>query len=386
MHYLCIRYQQNLSMKNPFLTYGYAGPAYFCDRVEETKRLTTLLVNGNHIALMSPRRMGKTGLIHHCFAQKEIADHYYTFIVDIYATKSLSELTFALGKNILSTLKSSESKVWTQFLKIVGSLRTGITLDEFGKPSWNLEIGDIKNPQISLDEIFDFLSKADKPCLVAIDEFQTIADYKEKNVEAVLRTYIQKCNNARFVFSGSRRKMMGEIFNSPSRPFYQSATTMSLSSIPLPAYTDYIQYHFRSNDKSITPEAISEIYNRFEGTTWYIQKVANELFTYTGKGETVSSDNVLPAICRIIGENSDTYMETLYRLTSKQKMVLIALAKSGPNVQVTSAQFINKYKLASSSSVQKALEALLEKEIVTNHLGTFSIYDYFFSLWIRENL
>ena len=81
-------------MKNPFLTYGYIGPEFFCDRVEESKRLTSLLVNGNHIALMSPRRMGKTGLIRHCFAKLETRNDYYLFLVDIYATKSLAELMF----------------------------------------------------------------------------------------------------------------------------------------------------------------------------------------------------------------------------------------------------------------------------------------------------
>ena len=87
-----MNYENSKMMKNPFLTYGYNGPEYFCDRVEETKRLTSLLMNGNHVALMSPRRMGKTGLIRHCFAQQELQKDYYLFLVDIYATKSLSEL------------------------------------------------------------------------------------------------------------------------------------------------------------------------------------------------------------------------------------------------------------------------------------------------------
>ena len=102
--------------KNPFLTYGYNGPEYFCDREEETKRLTTLLRNGNHVALMSPRRMGKTGLIRHCFAQQELQKDYYLFIVDIYATKSLAELSYELGKAILSVLKSKERKACERFI------------------------------------------------------------------------------------------------------------------------------------------------------------------------------------------------------------------------------------------------------------------------------
>lgn len=373
-------------MTNPFLTYGYAGPEYFCDRIEETKRLTMLLENGNHVALMSPRRMGKTGLLQHCFSQPSISEHYYTFIADIYSTKSLSELAYELGKSILSVLKSKEKKAWEQFIRIVSSLRTGITFDELGKPSWNLEIGDIKNPQNSLDEIFEYLAKADKPCLVAIDEFQSIVDYKEKNVEAVLRTYIQRCNNAWFVFSGSRRRMMGEIFNSPSRPFYQSATTISLKPIPLESYTEYIQHHFRKKGTAITEQAIKDIYERFEGTTWYIQKVANELYPYTAEGETVDIENILPAIHRVIGDNEDVYRDTLYRLTAKQKVLLIALAKSGTCSKVTSSEFIKKYKLTSASSVQKALDALIEKELVTNNLGTYSLYDYFLNMWIRENM
>ena len=101
---------------NPFITYGYESADYFCDRKQETHELITMLTNGNHAALISPRRMGKTGLIHHCFAQKEIAERYYTFIVDIYSTKSVSEMVGKLGSVILETLKPYGKKIWGKFL------------------------------------------------------------------------------------------------------------------------------------------------------------------------------------------------------------------------------------------------------------------------------
>lgn len=377
-------YQQNTIMTNPFLTYGYAGADYFCDRVEETKRLTALLTNGNHVALMSPRRMGKTGLLNHCFAQKEIKDNYYTFIIDIYSTKSLAEFTYALGKGILKVLKSKERQAWERFIHIVGSFRTGITFDELGKPSWNIEIGDIKSPMITLDEIFDYLAHADKPCLVAIDEFQSIVNYEEKNVEAVIRTYIQQCNNAWFVFSGSKRSMMGEIFSSPARPFYQSATTMMLPAVPLQAYTDFIVGHFRNSGKDIDPLLINSVYERFEGTTWYIQKIVNELYASTVEGTTCEASALEPAIMNVVSGNEDVYKETLYRLTTKQKAVLMAIAKEDSCTQVTSSAFIKANSLPSASSVQKALAALVDKEIVTNSLGKYSVYDYFFRIWLRQ--
>ena len=371
-------------MKNPFLTYGYNGPAYFCDREKETKRLTSLLQNGNHVALMSPRRMGKTGLIRHCFAQKKLQGSHYLFLVDIYATKSLAELTYELGRAILSILKSKERKAWEHFIQIAGSLRTGITFDAFGQPSWNLELGDVQSPKTTLDEIFQYLSTADKPCIVAIDEFQTITDYPEQNVEALLRTYIQKCNNAWFVFSGSKRHMMGEMFSSPARPFYQSASTLSLKPIPLDAYNTFITQHFEQNNYTIEPEAIGYMYEKFEGTTWYIQKICNELFAMAEPGIPCDVKDVDAAICNAVEEKEDTYQDLMTRLSSRQKTLLLALAHSGRDVQPTSGEFIRKFHLTSASAVQRSLSALQEKDIVTNNNGKYYIYDYFLYHWLKN--
>jgi AAA+ ATPase superfamily predicted ATPase len=373
-----------MTNKNPFLTYGYNGPEYFCDREEETQRLTSLLVNGNHVALMSPRRMGKTGLIRHCFAQQELQQDYYLFIVDIYATKSLGELIYEMGKTILSVLKSKERKAWERFIQIAGSLRTGITFDAMGQPSWNLEIGDIQSPKVSLDEIFQYLSTADKPCIVAIDEFQTITDYPEQNVEALLRTYIQQCNNAWFVFSGSKRHLMGEMFSSPARPFYQSASVISLKPITLDAYSAFITHHFEQGGFHIDLEAIKYIYDKFEGTTWYIQKICNEVYAMAEPDKTCGLQEVELAINNAIEEKDDTYQDLMARLSAKQKVLLIALARSGRDVQPTSGAFIKKYHLTSASAVQRSLSALQDKDIVTNSNGQYFIYDYFLFFWLNK--
>ena len=220
------------NMINPFITKGYAGPAYFCDRSKETKDVVQLMTNGNNLALISPRRLGKTDLIHHCFSQPEIKGRYYTFVIDIYATNSLHDFVSVFGKAILDELKTRGRKVWERFVSALGSLHQQISFDINGNPVWGLGIGHIENPAITLDEIFSYLKNADKPCLVAIDEFQQITQYPDgQNVEAALRTHIQRCLNATFIFAGSKRHMMGEIFTSPSRPFYQSVITMGLSPI-----------------------------------------------------------------------------------------------------------------------------------------------------------
>lgn len=372
-----------MSIMNPFIINGYVSADYFCDRVAETETLLRYLTNGNNVALISPRRLGKTGLINHCFHQQQIANGYYTFLVDIYATKNLQELVFELGKNILNTLKSQGRKTWETFLACLTSLRTGISFDFSGNPSWGLEIGDIKTPTVTLDEIFHYLEHADKPCLVAIDEFQAITKYPEDNVEALLRTYTQHCSNATFVYAGSQRHLMGEIFVSPARPFYQSTAVMDLKAIPWKTYDDFIQRHFQENGKRIATTTTKDIYERFEGITWYVQFVVNVLYSMTLPGELCTPDKVDLAVSDILSQLNFTYSSLLYQLPPKQKEVLMAICKEGKALEITSSRFLRTYKLT-ASSVQGAVKGLLDKDFVTHELGTYSVYDKFFEIWLKN--
>ena len=96
---------------NPFITNGYISPDYFCDREVESKEIIRSMVNGDNLALMSPRRLGKSGLIHHCFQNKKLKDKYNTFYVDIYAAGSLREFVYFLGKEIFESLKPEGNKI-----------------------------------------------------------------------------------------------------------------------------------------------------------------------------------------------------------------------------------------------------------------------------------
>lgn len=372
-------------INNPFITSGYVSADYFCDREIERQQLIREIVNGNNLAIISSRRMGKTGLIQHCFHSKEFSKEYYTFFVDIYATKSLRDFIFSLSKVILENLKPFGKKAVETFINTVLSLRAGISYDFAGNPSFNIQLGDIHNSMGTLDEIFKYLAKADKPCIVAIDEFQQITNYPEKNIEALLRTYIQHCNNARFIFAGSQRHTMGNMFLSASRPFYQSVSMMQLDKIELKKYIDFACAHFKKNDRIITPETVKIVYQRFGGTTWYVQKTFNVLFAFTPVGATCNESMIETAITSIVDSYSFNYKETLFRLPEKQKDLLVALAKEGKAKAITSGEFVKRYALPSPSSVQSATKGLLEKDFITYFEGNYSIYDKFFELWLREN-
>lgn len=110
------------------------------------------------------------------------------------------------------------------------------------------------------------MSHADKFCIVAIDEFQQIAKYPEKNIEALLRTHIQRSENSHFIFAGSERHMMQEMFASAARPFYHSADMLELKAIPAEIYIPFIVGHFERRNRSIAAVDVEKVYALFRGT------------------------------------------------------------------------------------------------------------------------
>jgi AAA+ ATPase superfamily predicted ATPase len=374
-------------MVNPFITKGYAGPSYFCDRVKETKDIVQLMTNDNNMALISPRRLGKTDLIHHCFNQPEIKGRYYTFIIDIYATNSLQDFVSVFGKAILDELKPRGRKVWERFLSAISSLQQQISFDINGNPVWGLGIGHIENPAVTLDEIFSYLKTADKPCLVAIDEFQQITHYPDgPNVEAALRTHIQRCVNATFIFAGSKRHLMGEIFTSPSRPFYQSVIIMGLSPISEDKYSTFAVNLFKKNGKLLDKEVAHQVYQKFDGVTSYLQRVMNILFLQTSEKGHCTTDMIDDAIDYLLDLNSENYEMLWSQLPEKQRIVFRAVAAEGKATGVTGGSFIKKYGLWSASSVMSSLKALLDKDFVTQEANVYSVYDKLFALWLRREI
>lgn len=367
---------------NPFVIEGYLSPDYFCDRAEETRLLIRHLTNGCNVALIAPRRLGKSGLIFNCFHQSELQDHYHCIYIDIYDTKNLSEFVYVLGKGILSALKSRGRKAWECFLSALQSLRSTISFDINGNPEWTVGIGDIRQPDVTLDEIFSYLSQADKPCIVAIDEFQTIANYPEKTVEALLRKYVQHCHQAHFVFSGSQRHFMAQIFASASRPFYNSSTIMGLEPIDEGIYHEFANRHLSAIGKSISDEAFHYLYESYDGITWYIQYVLNMLYTTVLKDNVFTRKDVEETINRSLSQHRFAYQALLYQLTAKQKQVLLAIAKEHKATSLMSQTFLYKNRL-SASTVQGAVKNLLDHDFITLDEGVYQVNDRFFGQYLR---
>ncbi len=371
-------------LSNPFVIGKYVSKEYFCDRKEETSLLVHHITNGRHVAIMSERRLGKTGLIEHVFVNN-LSKEYETFLIDIYTCKNLREMTYLLASEVFKKLSKKQSLL-ERLLRVVQSIKATIKYNVVtGEPEVGFGIGDISEPEITLDEILQYLDTSDKTCVVAIDEFQRIASFEEDNMEALLRTKIQHMKHALFVFAGSEQHLLESIFNDPGRPFYNSVVFMQLLPIKKQEYIKFCQQLFAYYGKSVSDILISRLYDCFRGITWYLQLGMNEAFTLAERGEHVGESSYSHILNHMVDSKRFTFEDRYASLTEKQKTVLQAIASEYPNdVTPTSLEFISKYSLKTASSVQTAVKGLTEKGILSDSHGRKRPTDILFMLWLKS--
>ncbi len=368
---------------NPFIVAGYAGPEYFCDRVQESAALKRYLKNGNNVTLISPRRMGKTGLIHHVFDQIHKEDpEAMTVYVDLMPTDSLSGFARAFSVALMERLDSKPARILKKATTLLSRIRPTLSFDPLtGDPRVSVDIapGEEEN---TVEQLLDYIGNCGRHCYVAFDEFQQIAQYPEKNVEAVLRSKIQFMQNANFIFSGSNQHMLSEMFVSAKRPFYASTAFEHIGPIASADYYPFAARFFTKQGRSLPEDVFMDLYDRFAGHTWYIQRVLNKIFMQSGG--VVDQVSLGKAVQEILDENEYYYQTLLRSYTKGQGNLLKAIAKEGKVSLILSGGFISKYGLNATSSVKGALKRLVDDEQVYKDTDGYIVYDRFMAEWLRK--
>lgn len=372
-------------MKNPFIITGNIPEKYFCDRREESDKVIRTLSNGGNLCLISPRRMGKSKLVRFCYDKPELADNYYTFYIDILHTSGLREFTYLFGQTVFETLHTQSQKAFTSLIQGLKSINAKFGFDPINNvPTFSLELGDINRPEFTLTEIFNCLEKADKPCIVTFDEFQQITKYPENNIEALLRSHIQHLSNVHFVFAGSERHLVTEMFLSSARPFYNSVSTLELHPIATQEYIPFVCHWFKAYERNIHENDVLKVYELFDGNTYYMQKTFHEAFINTSAGESCSINTLRRTINEILEEAGDGYRLILSRIPERQKELLYAIATEGKAQKIMSADFIRKYSLVSSSAIQAASRKLMELDLLTVEDNIYFIPDILFRMYLLK--
>ena len=373
----------NRTLTNPFIYQGYESPKYFCDREVETKTLLSHLKNGRNVTLISPRRIGKTGLIKNTFYHlKEQEKDATCLYIDIFATKNLHDFVELLGVMVINEIVRKNASFIEKTISFFSALRPVLSMDPLtGEPSVSITVEPSKE-DITIQSIINYLNDSEQEVYIAIDEFQQIAEYPEKGTEALLRSYIQFAQHVHFIFSGSKFHLMAEIFGSPKHPFYQSTEMMGLKPLDSDVYYDFCLQFFKEKGGNIEKDIFEYLYNMFEGHTWYIQCIMNRL--YEANTNVESTEQVNAAILSILAGREPQFESLSQFFTDNQFSLLKAIAKEGIVAQPTAGRFIKSHNLSGASSTKAALKVLEDKELVYRKPEGYIIYDRFMDLWLKR--
>ena len=384
--YICGNFATMNSEFNPFPVSGYYGADYFCDRDSETNLIRRNIRNNINTTLFSVRRLGKTGLIHHIIESYSKDRQVVCLYIDIFSSTCLMDFTNVLATVIFNRFPENNT-IGKKVMKAIASLRPVISYDTLsGDPEVRFEYMGASQYEKTLQQLFSFLDGQGKKIVFAIDEFQQILEYPEKNMEAVLRTHIQRLKNTFFIFSGSNQKMMHEIFNNQKRPFYASCSNVNLGFIDENIYADFIRQKFKQHKRSISDECIRVILEFTHRHTFYTQYFCNHLFASGIKS--IAKDDVYAAAIEILKLNESTCFQYRSLLTKAQWQLLTALAKEERLQKAHSASFLKKYLLGTSAHVTRGMAALIEKDLVYHNTSVeqpyYTIYDKFLMRWLQR--
>ena len=373
-----------MKSNNPFPTYSYNLPKYFCDRQKELEQLTGALANGRNVVLLSLRRMGKTGLIKHLFYKLKSDKNIQCFYFDIMDTKTPDDFVNMLANSLIGSSDNKSGKIFDKVLQFFSKLNPVISINpETGAPSIELKHNTIEQSKTTITSIFNYLEQQKKRVYIAIDEFQQITQYKETSFEAFLRSRIQHLQNINFIFSGSQQHILMSMFGNYSKPFYQSADFLKLDRINKEVYCNFIVKKFAETNKKVSKEIVLDLLDWTDIYTFYVQNTCNKLWYISDKQ--VSTNDLKQTKETIINEKEYFYSNLKNLFNSSQYKLLESIAINNGVKQPTAKDFIKKFNLGTPSTINSSLKALIEKEYVYKENNEYKVYDIFLIKWIQKN-
>ncbi|MFV0482987.1 MAG: AAA family ATPase [Bacteroidales bacterium] len=225
--------------------------------------------------------------------------------------------------------------------------------------------------------------------VIAIDEFQQITSYPERNVDAWLRTRIQRLRNICFIFSGSQQHLITELFTSPKRPFFRSTQMLKLEKIDKTVYSKFICSSFKRHGKKIPLKVARSMVDWANTHTFYVQLLANRTFSAT---DVAAGEETWKEQAHLhLKEQEMFFFSQRNMLTKPQWKLLKALAHEGITYQPTGKDFLDRYKLGTSATVLRSLSTLLKYELAYKEYDTdgklyYSVYDVFMQRWAETSL
>jgi hypothetical protein len=372
-------------MTNPFTLRVITPDAPFCDRAEALQELGRHVFNLANVVVFSPRRYGKTSLVKRVQAQIE-KEGILTFYTDLFMATSITEVAERIAKNVYATLHKCESllqkgarflKTFTAFRPVLKpSPKDGFTLsvEPFSATVSGKELLDKV-----LEDLGEFIRKESQKVHFVLDEFQEITELKESGIEGLFRKHIQH-QRASYFFVGSRRRVLLDIFNQRSRPFYQSAIMYPVQPLPHGELIDFLKVRFEQEGKQCGRSVAEDISHRTLQYPYYAQALAYHVFDIAAKK--VTTEDVDIGFDRLLSSERYAYEAIVQGLTGTQTSLLRALAAE-PDSKILSSDFTARHKL-SVGGVQSAQKKLVELDLIEKNEDVWRVVDPIFAVWLSR--
>jgi type II secretory pathway predicted ATPase ExeA len=374
-------------MTNPFQYGSVVAGAAFCNRKNELRDLRRAFDNGEKLFVYSERRLGKTSLVR--AALDRLPKQKFVLVyVDLWPTESEASFATATAKAISLAVASTTQRMLEMAKQLFNQLIPRVSLDEEGKPTISFGTVTPRAVEMELEEVLKAPAKiaaqGKRKVVVVFDEIQRILEYDSDLVERKLRSVIQHQADVCYIFLGSRKHLVQQMFLDKSRPLYRSAGHYPLGPIAEQHWAEFIQKRFLDADKTIDAKVIHVICQLTEGHPFYTQHLCHVVWELTEPNSNVTEESVQAALHILLERESHAYTMLWESLTANQCRFLRGLALEARGVKPFSSAFTRRYGLRSASNAQRASKTLVERDVIEPENGSFVIVDRFFRLWIRN--
>ena len=369
--------------KNPFIYGGRVSGDAFCNRESEIWELLEAIRGRQHVIIYSQRRFGKTSLVWKILeeTQKEGIIPVYA---DLYPISTLGEFIEEYAKAIARTLSMHE-KAKRLMRELFSRLHLSMGIDTAGNPQWSVGF-DRSRESETFDEVVssmeNYLKRKGKYGVVVFDEFQQITDTNGEKTERRLRSAVQTHERVSYLFVGSKRHLLLDLFSNPNRPFYRSGKIFPLEKIDLDHLQGFIKKRYNGAGVDIDQKTLELIVETTECHPYYTQYLCHVLYDIMEKRR-IRTDDVPKAIDLLLSRESTAYMNTWDLLTHRQKQALVALSETGPGESPFRPEILRRFNISQPAVMIRALGSLVNKDLVDREGRRYDIIDLFFKRWIK---
>jgi hypothetical protein len=375
------------NMKNPFQYGGVVRGDAFCNRKKEVEDLLRAMENGEKLFVYSERRFGKTSLVR--FALDKLSKkQYVSAYVDLWPTDGALSFATVTAKAIAESMSTRVEKILEIAKSFFGRLSPSVTINDQGRPEVTFASKRFGEPGPELNEVLEAPQKIATQgrwrVVVVFDEFQQILEYGSDKVERQLRSIIQTQADVSYIFLGSRRHLIQKMFLDRSRPLYRAGGHYPLGPIGEKDWLPFIRKRFQDGGKRIADEQIHLICRLTEGHPFYTQHLCHVLWDVCETEGQISEDLIESAVKTLLAHESYAYATLWESFAINPRRFLKGLASEPTGVKPFASDFIQRHGLRSASNAQRAIESLLERDVIDRDNSSFIIIDRFFKIWIQK--